>query len=161
MFMVWLSEIKSGKLTILSGRIEEKFRETNYKRCGINVNEIKLHTTGEALFNHECTQMVEMFADSWVVKEMLNPHVNLPVSDRCSFVSRSFIQSFIHSVVCLTTVPKPLPNRALHIVRSRASSIKWEYPLLSLRSSSIFLRLLPRLPVTSIPPVYLSFNNPL
>jgi len=60
--------------------------------------------------------------------------------------------SFIHLVVCLTTVPKPLPKPALHIVRSRASSFKWEYPLLSLRSSSSFLRLLPRLPVTSIPP---------
>ena len=60
--------------------------------------------------------------------------------------------SFIHLVVCLTTGPKPLPKRAFHIVRSRASSFKWEYPLLSLRSSSGFLRLLPRLPITSIPP---------
>ena len=32
--------------------------------------------------------------------------------------------SFIHLVVCLTTGPKPLPKRALHIVRSRASSFK-------------------------------------
>jgi hypothetical protein len=31
---------------------------------------------------------------------------------------------FIHLVVCLTTDPKPLPKRALHIVRSRASSFK-------------------------------------
>ena len=30
----------------------------------------------------------------------------------------------IHSAVCLTTGPKPLPKRALHIVRSRASSFK-------------------------------------
>ena len=58
----------------------------------------------------------------------------------------------IHLVVCLTTGPKPLPKEALHIVRSRASSFKWEYPLLSLRSFSSFLRLLPRLPVTPIPP---------
>ena len=57
----------------------------------------------------------------------------------------------IHLVVCLTTGPKPLPKRAVHIVRSRASSFKWEYPLLSLRSSSSFVRLLPRLPFTSIP----------
>ena len=76
-----------------------------------------------------------------------------------TFVYRSFekawrwlADSFIHLVVCLTTGPKPLPKRALHIVRSRASSFKWEYPLLSLRSSSSFLRLLPRLPVTSISP---------
>ena len=59
---------------------------------------------------------------------------------------------FIHLVVCLTTGPKPLPKRALHIVRSRASSFKWEYPLLSLRSFNSFLRFLPCLPVTSIPP---------
>jgi len=59
---------------------------------------------------------------------------------------------FIQLAVCLTTGPKPLPKRALHIVRSRASSFKWEYPLLSLRSSSSFVRLLPCLPVTSIPP---------
>ena len=36
--------------------------------------------------------------------------------------------------------------------RSKASSFKWEYPLLSLRSSSSFLRLLPRLLVTSTSP---------
>ena len=58
----------------------------------------------------------------------------------------------IHLVGCLTTGPKPLPNRALHIVRSRASSFNCEYPLLSLRSSSSFLCFLPWLPVTSIPP---------
>ena len=52
---------------------------------------------------------------------------------------------YYYSVVCLTTGPTPLPKRFLHIVRSRASSLKWEYPLLSLRSSSSFLRLLPRL----------------
>jgi len=49
-------------------------------------------------------------------------------------------------------VSHKIPERALHIVRSRASSLKWEYPLLSLRSSSSLKRLLPRLPVTSIPP---------
>ena len=64
----------------------------------------------------------------------------------------SFIQE-----VCLTTRPKPLPKRALHIVRSRASLFEWEYPLLSLMSSSSFLRLLPRLPVTSIPHNYIIF----
>ena len=34
------------------------------------------------------------------------------------------IYSFIHSVICLTTGPTPLPKRFLHIVRSRASSFK-------------------------------------
>ena len=40
--------------------------------------------------------------------------------------------SFIHSLFCLTTGPKPPLKRFRHIVRSRASSFKWEYPLLSL-----------------------------
>ena len=60
--------------------------------------------------------------------------------------------TIFYLVVCLTTGLKPLPKRALHIVRSRASSFKWEYLLLSLRSSNSFLRLLPCLLVTSIPP---------
>jgi hypothetical protein len=69
-----------------------------------------------------------------------------------AFPNRTFDLLFIHSAVCLTTGPKPLPKPALHIVRSRASSFRCEYPLLSLRSSSSFLRLLPRLPFTSIAP---------
>ena len=56
------------------------------------------------------------------------------------------------SVICQTTGPKPLPKLFLHIVLSRASSFNWQYPLPSLRSSSSFLRLLPRLLVTSICP---------
>ena len=54
---------------------------------------------------------------------------------RCTVI---FIHSFIHPVICLTTGPKPPPKRCLHIVRSRASSFKLVYPLLSLRSSSSF-----------------------
>ena len=54
--------------------------------------------------------------------------------------------------VCLTTGSKPLPKRFLHLLRSRASSFKWEYLLPSLRSSSSFLRLLPCLLVTFISP---------
>ena len=67
---------------------------------------------------------------------------------------------FIHLVVCLTTGPKPLPKRTLHVVRARDSSFKWEYPLISLSSSSSFLRLFPRLPATSIPPfIFLSITR--
>jgi hypothetical protein len=61
------------------------------------------------------------------------------------------ISQLINLAVCLTKGPKPLPNRAVHIVQSRAYSFRLEYPLLSLRLSSSFLRLLPRLPLTSIP----------
>ena len=58
----------------------------------------------------------------------------------------------IHLVVSLMTGPKPLPRRALHTVRSRASSFRREYPLLSVSSSSSLLHLLPLVPVTYIPP---------
>jgi hypothetical protein len=54
-----------------------------------------------------------------------------------------------HLAVCLATGPK----QALYIVRSRASSFRCVCPLLSSRSSSSFLCLLPRLPVTSILPL--------
>jgi hypothetical protein len=56
------------------------------------------------------------------------------------------------SVIFQTTGPKPLPKRFLHLMRSRVSSFKWEYPLLSPRSSGNCLRLLPRLLVTSFCP---------
>ena len=72
--------------------------------------------------------------------------------DRIECFEHPLYRLYIHLVVCLTTGPKPLPKRAVHIVRSRASSFKWQYPLLSLRSSNSFLHLLPCHPVTSIPP---------
>jgi hypothetical protein len=73
---------------------------------------------------------------------------------------REHMNWFIHLAVCLTTGPKPLPKPAPRLVRSRASSFKWEYPLLSLRSSSSFLHLL-LVFLSLLPAFYLSFNNPL
>jgi hypothetical protein len=70
---------------------------------------------------------------------------------RPEIISRACLW-LIHLAVCLKTCPNPLPKRTLHIERSRASSFKWKYLLLSLMSSSSFLRLLPHLPVTSILP---------
>jgi hypothetical protein len=63
------------------------------------------------------------------------------------------------SVICQATGPKPLPKRFLHLMRSRASSFKLEYPLLSPGSSSNFLRLLPRLLFTSIFPSITCFRR--
>ena len=54
----------------------------------------------------------------------------------------------IQSAVCLTTYPQPLPKRVLHSVCSSASSFNLRYPFVSLGSTNICLRLLPRLPVT-------------
>ena len=45
---------------------------------------------------------------------------------------RPWFCSSTSSVICQTTGPKLLPKRFLHIVRSRASSFNWQYPVLSL-----------------------------
>ena len=58
----------------------------------------------------------------------------------------------IHSVVCLTTGPYPLPKRVFHGVRSSASSFNFQHPLISLTSSNSCLLILPRLLVASILP---------
>ena len=79
--------------------------------------------------------------------------LSLPYFSSLSHRRNDFLYIYIlSSVICQTTSPKPLPKRFLHIVRSRASFFHWQYPLLFLRSSSSFLRLLPRLLVTSICP---------
>ena len=72
------------------------------------------------------------------------------LADNCVHYAYKKVRSL--PVMCQTTGPKPLPKRFLHIVRSRTSSFNWQYPVLSLRSSSSFLRLLPRLLATSICP---------
>ena len=63
---------------------------------------------------------------------------------------RKLSHSFIQSVVCLTTGPQPLPKQVLHIERSSAFSFNFLQPFVTLSSSSIYLRLLPHLPVTSV-----------
>ena len=69
----------------------------------------------------------------------------------------SFIHSFLQFVVCLVIGPYTLPKRVFHRVRSSASSCKFQYTLVSLRSSSSCLRLLLCLSVTFIlPSVFLS-----
>jgi DNA-directed RNA polymerase subunit N (RpoN/RPB10) len=57
-----------------------------------------------------------------------------------------------HSIISLTTVPQPFPKPVLHTVQSNASSFNFQYPLVSLSASNSCLRLLPRLPITSILP---------
>ena len=59
-----------------------------------------------------------------------------------------FIRPFIHSPVCLTTDPQPLPKPVPHTVRSSSSSFNFQYPLFPLRPSNSCLPLHPRLPVT-------------
>jgi hypothetical protein len=44
--------------------------------------------------------------------------------------------SALHSAVCLTTGPQPLPEPLQYTVRSRASSFNLQYPLISLTWST-------------------------
>jgi len=69
---------------------------------------------------------------------------------RYSEISKILVLPSSSFVICRTTGPKILEKRFLHVVRSRASSFNWQYPLLSLSSSSSFLRLLSLLLVSSI-----------
>jgi hypothetical protein len=71
----------------------------------------------------------------------------------------TFIFNHHHSTVCLTTGPQPLRKRLLHSVRSSASSFSFRYLLDSLRPSSIWVRLLPRLLVPYFFSFHFSFNN--
>ena len=83
----------------------------------------------------------------------LHPQDSIPVTYGMEdWVGPRVALYYYYSVFCLTTGSKPPPKRFLHVVRSRASSFKWEYPRLSLRSSSSFLRLLPHPLVISISP---------
>jgi hypothetical protein len=76
-------------------------------------------------------------------------------SDFC-FIARRLLTVKV-PVGSRTTGPEPLPKPVLHTVRSGASCFKFQYHLVSLRSSMNCLRLLPHLPVTySI--FYLFFN---
>jgi hypothetical protein len=89
---------------------------------------------------------------SWLCSHNVNSLLQYYTILSHVFWRRGSLCKFIHLAVSLTTGGKPLPKRALHIVRSRASTFRCGYHLLSLRSSSSFLRLLPPLTVTSIPP---------
>ena len=60
--------------------------------------------------------------DDFVAKEYIPRFLCVSVSSLDIF--NFCIDLFIHLVVCLTTGPKHLPKRALHVVRSRASSFK-------------------------------------
>jgi len=59
---------------------------------------------------------------------------------------------FTYHVICLTTRQQPFSMSVLHIARPGATSFNFHCPLIPLRLSSDCLRLLPRIPVTSVLP---------
>ena len=81
---------------------------------------------------------VSVFTKSLFLKPWLFKCYTVPVN----VVSVWTATFFIHSVVCLTTNPQPLPKRFLHTVRSSASSFNFLYPVCSFRSSGRCLRVL-------------------
>jgi hypothetical protein len=116
------------------------------KLAKLNIQVLLWHRVWNTWNTHDCnTCLSNKHATRKASHEYCNP-LSSVVSAQCNFN-----YTFIHLIVCLMTGPKPLPKWAPHIVWSRTSSFKWEYPLLSLRSSNSFLHLLPCLAVTSIP----------
>jgi hypothetical protein len=98
----------------------------NYKTTWCHIPEVNNFT------NYSCTKLK---LGSWY----LNRQRWLLGIQCTGLLSWCTCTSFIiRSVFFLTTGPKPLPKRFLHILRSRASSFKWEYSLLSFGSSSSF-----------------------
>ena len=118
-----------------------------------DISEFLFHFISENNCSNKCvtTHHIQGDSDCSIKEEDDSTRTGFHYMLKMSTSVLTFIHSFIHSVFCLTTGSEPPPKRFLHTVRSRASSFKWEYPLLSLRSSSSFLRLLLRLLVTSIP----------
>ena len=105
------AESTSGHM-VLSGESGDKFPVTP---PGIDPGTVRL--VAQCL-NHYTTSV--MCTENYEITKLV----------KCVFVTTTcgkavvFIHSFIHSVFCLTTGPKPPPKRCLHIVRSRASSFK-------------------------------------
>jgi hypothetical protein len=83
-----------------------------------------------------------------VIRSIPTP-VTMYITCICNYqMAIMLAHSFIHSAVCLTTCPQPLPQTVLHTVRASASSFNLQYPLVSLRSPSSCSRLLLLLRVT-------------
>lgn len=67
--------------------------------------------------------------------------------------------TFNHCPHCRKTGPQPLPTQVFHRVRSRASSLNFQYFLVIFKSPSSCPCLLPRLPVTPNLSFHLYFND--
>jgi hypothetical protein len=93
-----------------------------------NLNKYKLEIS---LYNTISTVFVETLSHISVIY-MCKKKIKCVVNSRLDFewvcveilIYNVYIYIYIHLIVCLTTGPKPLPKRALHIVQSRAFSFK-------------------------------------
>jgi hypothetical protein len=83
-----------------------------------------------------------------------NSYMTAGILRKSLYTQETHTRMRIQFVVCLKTDLQPLPKRVLHRGRPSSSSFSFQYPVLSLRSSSSCLHLLPLLLVTSVlPPV--------
>ena len=106
-----------SNLRVKLSLIKSLLRKRNDFMYQICANKVKYKLT--SFLNMACGRMGQI-----IICFTLRPlchGINNPLY-LLSFVDRASL--FIRLVVCLTTGPKPLPKRALHIVQSRASSFK-------------------------------------
>ena len=106
---------------------EVLFKEKLFVRISISSKNLKIFTLKKKIFRTLAGAQPRTSCSSMFKQLQVLP-----------FPCQSSSSSSTTSVICQTTGPKPLPKRFLHKVRSRASSFNWQYPLLSLRSSSSF-----------------------
>jgi hypothetical protein len=126
-------------------------------RTTLNTHSILFRSFSWRIHRPECEADHLCVVPSWVIHVAV---LQCPRTSTChaqhGYDNFKFLRNlvrFIHSFSSLSHNRSKTSSKAsFHIVRSRASSFICEYRLLSLRSSSSVLLLLPRFPVTSIPP---------
>jgi hypothetical protein len=83
-------------------------------------------TSADELFKHTVTDTYRTAANDGIADVQLDTVLDRRGTAIIQPINclLNTVTYFINLAVCLTTGPKPLPKRTLHIVRSRASSFK-------------------------------------
>ena len=138
----------------------ESFVPTCFFMCRQVPVRCSIHPHGSHSYSHPNLPLTSIYGSK---QKSRDKTVTLCFNDKCPLCyikhrknnAKPYI--YIYIIIIISNLSndrsKPLPKRFLHTVRSKASSFNWQYPLLSLRLSSSFLRLLPLLLVTSICPL--------
>ena len=95
--------------------------------CILCIRKVYRYSPEYAFYKYIFSQLIQLI----IFLDFFAPSSFIPPQNVVYFLMLPFLvhkiftfYMFIHLVVCLTTGPKPLPKRPLHIVRSRAFSFK-------------------------------------
>lgn len=122
------------------------FRRTSVLKKELNITKtisLKIQVILQSAFRYRALKIISAYTFYWIIQEWDTEKQTEP----------------IYSAVCLTTRPQPLQKSVLHRMRSSVSPFNLHYPLVSLTTSINCLRLLPRLPASSIlPSIFISIT---